>query len=64
MENLLEFLKTDNFTIGFTISNICLFIVVIVLIIIIANINKKYLKFMKKLGKGNNLEEMLKEYLS
>lgn len=64
MENLLEFLKTESFIVGLTISNICLFIVVIVLIIIIANINNKYLKFMKKLGKGNNLDEMLKEYLA
>lgn len=64
MENLLEFLQTENFIIGLTISNICLFIVVIVLIIIIANINKKYLKFMKKLGKGNDLDGMLKEYLA
>lgn len=64
MENLLEFLETENFIIGLTISNICLFIAVIVLIIIITNINNKYLQFMKKLGKGNNLDEMLKEYLA
>ena len=64
MENLLEILQTENFIITLIITNICLFIAVIVLIIIVVNINKKYLKFMKKIGKGNNLDEMLKEYLS
>ena len=32
-------------------------------IIFILLIYKKYIKFMKKLGKGSNLDEMLKDYL-
>lgn len=64
MENFVEFIKTDNFIIISTIINICLFIAVLALIIYVYNINKKYINFMKKVGKGNNLDEMLKEYLA
>lgn len=63
MENFVEFIKTDNFIIISTIINTILFITVIALTIYVYNINKKYLSFMKRLGKGNNLDEMLKDYL-
>lgn len=63
MENLLEYLKTDNFIILSFIINCVLLVSFLVCIFIIIRINKKYITFMKKLGNGNNLDEMLKKYL-
>jgi hypothetical protein len=63
MENLIELLKTENFLMISFIVNIILLIIVIVNIILLVRINFKYLSFMKKLGNGNNLDEMLKDYL-
>ena len=63
MENFVEFMKTDNFIIVATMINICLLIAVIALIIYVYKINKKYVNFMKKIGNGSNLDEMLKIYL-
>lgn len=60
LENLLEFLKTDNFILGF---NICVFFILIGIIIYVIYLHKNYIKFMKKMGNGNNLDEMLKKYL-
>ena len=60
MESLLEFLKTDNFILVF---NIIVFILLIGLILYIYYLNKNYIKFMNRLGNGNNLDEMLKKYL-
>lgn len=63
MENLLEFIKTDSFILLSFIINTISLISVIISIIIIVRIHKKYVSFMKKLGNGNNLDEMLKKYL-
>lgn len=63
MEELLELAKTDNFILWSTILNIILFISVVILTITVIKINNKYIKFMKKLGKGSNLDDMLKKYL-
>ena len=63
MENFLEFIKTDNFVMTSAILNLILLILVIVLMFFVINMNKKYIKFMKQLGKGENLDEMLKKYL-
>lgn len=63
MENLLELLKSDNFLIISCIVNVILLIVTIINIIMLTRINKKYINFMKKLGNGSNLDEMLKSYL-
>lgn len=60
MENLLEFLKTDNFILGF---NICVFILLIAMIVYVCYLHKHYIRFMKKIGNGTNLDEMLKKYL-
>ena len=64
MENLLAYIKTDNFFIMSFILNIILIIFFFINIILLINTNKKYLQFMKKLGNGNNLDEMLKKYLA
>ena len=63
MENLLEMLKSDNFIIISFFINLVLLITVIVNIVILINTKKQYLNFMKKIGKGTNLDEMLKLYL-
>lgn len=60
MENLLEFLKTDNFIL---VYNICVFFILIGIVIYVLHLHKNYVRFMKKMGNGNNLDEMLKKYL-
>ncbi len=63
MEGFLEFLKSDNFMlINFTFE-IVLGIISIVAVILLCKLNKEYKSYMKKIGNGNNISEMLKEYL-
>ena len=64
MESLVEFLKTDNGLITLFIGFIIMTLITVVNIIVLLKINSKYLRFMKKLGNGNNLDEMLRRYLS
>ena len=63
MESILEFLKTDSFLMISFIINIVLIVITIINIFMLTKTNKKYIKFMKQLGNGNNLDEMLKDYL-
>ena len=63
MDVILDFLRSD-------IAILVLFIAVIVILVLyissVVNLRKlrtSYLKFMKKLGNGENLEEMLKNYV-
>lgn len=63
MENFLELLKTEQYMLISCILTGILCVVTIINIIMLTNTNKKYIKFMKKLGKGSNLGEMLKDYL-
>lgn len=63
MQNLLEMLKTEDYLIMSCIINIVFIVMTVVNIIILARINKKYIKFMKQLGNGSNLDEMLRDYL-
>ena len=60
MGTLLDFFRTDNFILIF---NIIIFILLILVIAYVYYLNKNYIKFMNKLGNGNNLDEMLKKYL-
>ena len=64
MESLIEYLKTDNFLIISSIVNVVLVLLVLINIILLINFHKKYITFMKKIGNGNNIDEMLKKYLS
>ena len=59
MENIMALLKTDNFLIIFAILLIVLLISYVVLIIKTSNLNKRYKQFMKKLGNGKNIEEVM-----
>ena len=63
MENLLQVLKTEDYLVISCIVNIVLIIVTMINIIMLTKINKKYIKFMKQLGNGSNLDEMLRDYL-
>ena len=63
MENLLEYIKTDNFLIISFILNVVLIIFVLVNIIFMIRLHRKYISFMKKMGNGNNIDEMLRKYL-
>ena len=63
MEKLLEILKSDNYIlISFFVIIVLIFIVLYCVFKIWKN-NKEYIRFMKKIGNGNNLDAMLKEYL-
>lgn len=64
MENLLELLKSDNFILISFVINILLFVAVIVNSMMLNKTKREYLNFMKKIGNGNNLDEMLKTYLA
>lgn len=63
MEGFLEMLRADNFLIISFVVNIILIAITIINILMLTKTNKRYIKFMKQLGNGNNLDEMLKNYL-
>ena len=63
MEIILEYIKTDNFLLVSFILNIVMIIFLLFSIFYMVRLNKKYISFMKKMGNGNNLDEMLKKYL-
>ena len=62
MEIILEYIKTDNFLLISFILNIIMIVFVLFSIFYMIRLNKKYISFMKKMGNGNNLDEMLKKY--
>ena len=59
-----DFLKTETFLIIIAGINILLIILYICNLIKLNKINKNYKNFMKKLGNGNNIDEMLREYIN
>lgn len=58
-----EFINSNMFLIILAVINLILLILYICNIIKTSKINKNYKKFMKKLGNGNDLEEMMKKYI-
>ncbi len=64
MEEVISFLRTDNFLLFITVIITLIFITMIALLINTIKLNKRYKKFIKKLSKGNNIEEDLKNYIS
>lgn len=64
MDSFLEYVKTDNFLLISFIVNTILLLIVIINTFLLIHANKKYVNFMKKIGNGNNLDEMLREYLA
>lgn len=64
MEFILNFIRTDTFLIGISIIGVLLIILYIVNIVKLNNLRKKYTIFMKKLGKGDNIQESIEKYIS
>ncbi len=60
---MLEILKSNNYLIISFILNIVFTILFILAFIKIINIKKEYNQFMKKLGKGKDIEEILNNHL-
>lgn len=63
MQEIMEFLKSDNYLLILSFMVIFLFIAFISLLICNISMSNKYKKFMKKLGNGKNLEEDLENFM-
>ena len=63
MQEIIEFLKTDNFLIILSVITIILFIGFLALLVKVIKIDNRYKTFMKKLGKGKNIEEDLENFM-
>ncbi len=64
MEVILNFLRSDLFLMIIAGLTILLFILYIINLCKQRKIQKEYLKFVRKIGNGNNIDEMLREYIS
>lgn len=64
MESFLEYIKTDEFLLVLVIANVVIGVLLLINLILTVGMNIKYVRFMRKLGNGNNLDEMLKTYLA
>lgn len=64
MNTFLDLFKTDIFILFLLIAIIILFILYIINVSNLKKLRNSYLKFMNKLGNGNNLDEMIKEYIN
>ena len=58
-----EFLKSDMFLICIAVINLILLILYISNCIKLRKLNKNYNAFMKKVGRGENIDEILKKYI-
>lgn len=63
MEFILEFLRTDICLLIIVGVNVLLLILYVANCIKLGKIRKNYNKFIKKLGNGTNIEEVLKDYI-
>lgn len=64
MKIILDFLRTDTFLLMLLASVIVLLILYISNCIKLSKLRKSYSTFMRKLGNGNNIDEMLKKYIN
>ena len=64
MEEILNFVRTENFSLILLALIAVLILAFIILCIRMHKIRKNYTDFMKKLGEGNSLEEMMKAYIT
>ena len=60
---ILEFIKTDTFSLIMAGTTAIMLTSIIILYLKLRKLNKNYNAFMKKLGKGDNIDEMLKKYI-
>lgn len=63
MDGIGKLLENEEFLTGFIIVNIMFFVLTIINFILLLRNNRKYIGFMKKLGNGSNIDEMLRDYL-
>lgn len=63
MNNISMLLENESFSGGLVTTNMVLIVLTIINIILLVGVNLKYIKFMKKLGNGSNLDQMLRDYL-
>lgn len=63
MQEILQFLRTDNYLVILGIVTIILFIAFLFMLISNIKLNDRYKKFMKKIGNGKNLEEDLEKFM-
>ena len=64
MEIINNIIKSEAFLIGVAVVNLLLLILYVCNLLKLKKINKNYKSFMKKLGNGNNIEEMLQKYIT
>ena len=64
MEIINSIIKSEAFLIGVAVVNLLLLILYVCNLLKLKKINKNYKAFMKKLGNGNNIEEMLRKYIT
>ena len=63
MSDLQNLILSEKFALTSLIINAVFIVMTIILLIIVIRNNRQYIRFMKKIGNGNNLDEMLKKYL-
>lgn len=63
MQELIDFLRTDNYLLFLSVIVIMLLIGFIILLISNIKLKEKYRKFMQKLGNGKNLEDDLSNFM-
>lgn len=63
MGSILEFCKNEYFSLGLLILNLLILLIFIINVISLNKTKKIYKTLIKKLGKSNNIEEILQEYL-
>lgn len=63
MSTILEFIQTEEFILMIFIINIILIVLVGVLIYVVINHRRKYINFMTRLGNGNNIDLILRDYI-
>lgn len=64
MNGIVGLFENENFLITMLAVNIILVLVTILNITLLVRNNRKYIRFMEKLGNGSNFDEMLREYLA
>lgn len=64
MNQIVEFIKTDNFLIAMVCGMIFLVLMYVINLIVLINTKKNYKKFMKKIGNGDNIQETIEQYMN
>lgn len=63
MDMIMDIIKGDFFLLGWVIITILLILAVIIMMAKLSGLNKKYKRFLEKLGNGSNIEEDLETYM-